>query len=1431
MRFRRTLLALLCLVLVSLGGLTLVTRAADEEKGILASLISRALSTPTTRVSIGAIDGALSSDATIRDIQISDRDGVWLKLDRARIVWRRLALLSRRLEIDRLEIGILDIARRPLPAETPVEGEDQPLLPELPVRVEIKEFALAELVLGEPVLGAAARLTATGAARLGNPSEGLDLRFDARRLDAGGQFVARLGLVPQGERLDLELKLDEPAGGLLARAINIPGLPPVRLDLTGSGTLDSFDSRLAFDAGPGIGARGGATVRRQGPARQLALDMTAEISGLLPGVVAPVFAGTTRLTGGATYGDDGAVTVPGITLTAAAARLDISGSMNADQVADLRITAGNLPNSETRTSVSGAEIRRLAVDARVTGPVTSPRVNATVTAEDARLPAGRLARLDATLSAVPSGTVTSAATRIDVTADARATGVAPTDPALARAVGTELTLALKAVSAVEGRMDVERLEVRTPTFNARYAGTLGAAEMRGRLEAGMADFSRFSSIAGLPGLRGTATFNADVEGTPRANRYNAVLDAKATRFATGIPSADGLLGGRLSAAGTARLTAEGAVGFEEMRVTGEHANARLDGLAAPQGSNMTIAVTVPDLRRADSRVSGRGTITGQLTGPLASPDGTLRIAVTDGTALGRPVPRLVVDLVGRDLVRAPNVRLTLDGEVDRKPARGRLHLARTPAGQMTADDIDLAVGSVAITGGVTLQPDWLASGKLAIAAGNLDDISPLLLTRATGALTADLGLAIANGGQDATLKADGSRLSAYGARIDRITADVNLTDFYRRPVISGDAAIDEVQVAGERISRIRFNARGTPQASDVTMTATARGFDLDARARVVPGDRIRIELTQFGATRGRNRIAIAGPAAFTLSDGAVDIRGLAVAFGAGRLTVDGVAGSRLDLRVAARAVPLSAAEIFAPGLGLSGTLEGQANIGGSPSAPTGEYQARIARLVAAQTRNLGLPPIDISASGRLNGERATLDATVAAGRAGQVRLGGSLPISGSGALDLTIRGGIDAGVASAGFLAAAGRRLTGKIDVDARVGGTLASPQASGSAMLAGGSFTDALQGTQLDNLRARIVARGEEIVVESASATTRNEGSITASGRVRLDPSAGFPGQIKIDGRRAELMRSGVATLVANLSVQLSGALARDPRVSGRVDIVTLDVTIPERLGATLGPLPNTRHIHPTRTARERLALEARTKQRGRAAPAFDASLDLTLSAPGRIFVHGRGLVAELAGNLRLTGTLAKPVPVGAFELLTGRLQIVSARLDFIRGRLSFSGEMTPELDFLAQTSAGGASIEVAITGPASEPAFEFRSNPDLPRDEILSRLLFNSPSGQLTTAQALALAQAAAQFSAGADDPFESLRRDLGLEGLDVNLGAAGGPGIGLNRALNDRLSIGVRAGAGTAGTGIGIDFRVTDDVKVKGEVGANGGTSVGIGGDYEW
>ena len=154
-------------------------------------------------------------------------------------------------------------------------------------------------------------------------------------------------------------------GGILARAANIPGLPPVKLDLAGNGTLDVFGAKLTFNAGDTIGATGKANLQRQGNARHLALDLDAQIEGLLPAVVAPVFAGNTDLDGETVFADDGTITIPRFVVTSRTARLDASGRLNADKTVDLTLSARAVPTHQEKTIAGVAEIKTLAFNGRV----------------------------------------------------------------------------------------------------------------------------------------------------------------------------------------------------------------------------------------------------------------------------------------------------------------------------------------------------------------------------------------------------------------------------------------------------------------------------------------------------------------------------------------------------------------------------------------------------------------------------------------------------------------------------------------------------------------------------------------------------------------------------------------------------------------------------------------------------------------------------------------------------------------------------------------------------------------------------------------------------------------------------------------------------------------------------------------------------------
>ncbi|GGC57664.1 translocation/assembly module TamB domain-containing protein [Chelatococcus reniformis] len=1407
----------------------LVGHSDDAERTVLGNLISRALSTPTTQVSIGSVEGALSSDATIRNITIADRDGVWFRLDSARLVWRRLALLSGRLDVDRLEIGRLEMLRRPLPADEPVAGADEPLLPELPVEVVVRDFKLAELSLGEPIVGTAARLTASGDLRLGDPSEGLNVKLDARRLDAPGTFDARLELVPQTQALTLALNFDEPEGGILARAASIPGLPPVKLDLRGNGTLQAFAANLNFDAGPDIGAQGGAQLQRDGTVRTLGLNLDARIEGLFPAVVAPVFAGTTRLGGNVIFGDDGTTRLADVAIASQVARLAVNGTIAKDYGLDIKVQAAALPNDGSRTRAGVAEIDKLAFDASIVGPAASPTVNATLEARDAKLPSGRFDSAKATFTAVSTGALSDRNAKITLSGDAAVAGMKLADRGYAEAVGDRLEASLHGTLDRSGVADFTVLRLQSPTLSADYTGRAGSRELAGRASVKVPDLARFRALTGLA-LRGTANLGAELSGAPRFSQVRAVVDGRTAAFGTGIAPVDNLAGGKLALAGTIRTMPRGGYGFDNLALTGVHAAATVNGEVRPEGSAVDAKVTVADLSRADSRLTGKGEATARLSGPLHGLAATARVALSQATALGRPIPQLALDVTAKDLLGPLALQATLAGRVGAAPASGQIHLAKRQEGGWLLDRLDLAVGSVKIDGGVTLDGANLASGRISIAAGNLDDISALLLTHLSGDLNAALALSADGGGQGVRLEANGNRLRFGDIRADRVAAQVAASDVYRRPVIDGSASIDRVEVAGQQLSQIRFDAKGTPAASDITLQAQAVGFTLSTRGRVVPGDATRIEIASFTARRGNRQLALAGPATVTLKGGSADIRNVAVAVDGGRISAEGLVGSELDLSVNARAVPLSAADIAVPGLGLTGTVDGEARLKGPAAQLAGDWRVRVARLMAPQLKGTGLPPIDATASGRLGAGRSSLDARANAGRVLSLTANGGVPLDTTGAIDLRAQGRLDLAVANV-ILAPAGRRLTGNANVDVRLGGTLARPAADGAVTIASGAYSDASMGMRVDRIQGRITARGQEVVVERLTAATPNGGTLALGGTVRLDPAAGFPGSLKITGRNAQLMNDGTVRGEVNLDLAVTGPLAQRPTIGGIVGIQTLDISVPEQLPNTLKPIPGTRQINPSPQARARLAVAAKAKTRGKRATPFDAVLNISVTSPGRIYVHGRGISADLGGQLMVTGLLSAPTPQGAFELQRGRFDLGSQTLNFTRGRVVFSGTLSPELDFIAENQSAGVTARIAVSGPAAEPVFTFSSSPDLPQEEVISRILFGLPAGQLSAFQAIQLAQIAGQFSGAGDSAFDQLRQSLGLSGSDVSGSGDRGPLGNLSRALGNRVRVNVRPGTSPETTGLAVDVDVTRHIRVQGLVGATGNTSVGVGAEWEY
>jgi translocation and assembly module TamB len=157
----------------------------------------------------------------------------------------------------------------------------------------------------------------------------------------------------------------------------------------------------------------------------------------------------------------------------------------------------------------------------------------------------------------------------------------------------------------------------------------------------------------------------------------------------------------------------------------------------------------------------------------------------------------------------------------------------------------------------------------------------------------------------------------------------------------------------------------------------------------------------------------------------------------------------------------------------------------------------------------------------------------------------------------------------------------------------------------------------------------------------------------------------------------------------------------------------------------------------------------------------------------------------------------------------------------------MDPVLDFAAVTTTADITATVLVTGPARDPEISLSAVPDMPEEEIISRLLFGRSIGSLSAFQTVRLVDAIAEFSGayGRDGSiFARVRRTVGLDDLDIDQNATGGTTITVGKQISDKVHVGVQTET-NGSSRITLDVDLTRNLKAQVEGGANGGGSVGL------
>jgi translocation and assembly module TamB len=299
---------------------------------------------------------------------------------------------------------------------------------------------------------------------------------------------------------------------------------------------------------------------------------------------------------------------------------------------------------------------------------------------------------------------------------------------------------------------------------------------------------------------------------------------------------------------------------------------------------------------------------------------------------------------------------------------------------------------------------------------------------------------------------------------------------------------------------------------------------------------------------------------------------------------------------------------------------------------------------------------------------------------------------------------------------------------------------------------------------------------------------------------------------------------VTANLDadMKVSGTAREELTIGGTVRINRADVEIPSGLPPNVAVLD--------------------VRRPGKVQPPVDdkalvIKLDLTVDAPRQILVKGRGLDAELGGQLRIRGTTESPSVGGSFELQRGFFTLASTKLTFSNGTVTFSGaglknKIDPTLDFTAATQVQDVTATIRITGLADSPKIELSSTPDLPQDEILARLLFGQPAATLTALQVVQIGAALASMGSGGGgglNPVAKIQKALGLDRLSVgsatttsSTGAqqTNGASIEAGRYVSSRVFVAVTEKT-TGQTQLAVDVDLTKHLKLQTKLG-NGNTS---------
>lgn len=389
-----------------------------------------------------------------------------------------------------------------------------------------------------------------------------------------------------------------------------------------------------------------------------------------------------------------------------------------------------------------------------------------------------------------------------------------------------------------------------------------------------------------------------------------------------------------------------------------------------------------------------------------------------------------------------------------------------------------------------------------------------------------------------------------------------------------------------------------------------------------------------------------------------------------------------------------------------------------------------------------------------------------------------------------------------------GHDIGGNIDATLLVAGTPEAPEIDATADISDGLYEYGAMGFRVARFDMNAALQDGDLSVE-ANGQGPDGGTIKATGRMDNEGQ----GQVDIElnrllvyDRNSDSMRlTGNAALTESTTARV---------ISGRMNV--------DEARFSLDNLPASGARRLDIRWREDITVELEE-------PVLEKPIrfDFHINSDRRIFIDGRGLTSEWGVNVNVTGSPATPFLNGRATLVRGELELARRPFVFDTGSVNFDGPVeAARVAISADRQLDGLSARVDVTGSPAHPRIELSSTPDLPQDEILSRMLFGRSVMDLSALEAAELASSIARLSGQGPsiDPLGQIQAGLGLDRLRLGMSDEGNTELGVGQYLAPDVYLEVTT-AGAAGNSVEVEWQPRPRVSVTSEASSTGESRISV------